>query len=276
MTKADPALVESSWQEGLSDTLKKQGYFLACMAYPKRDIKLENLDRDACNVTAVIFSIDKLSPNVVQLKLLTDRLEEWIPGQFLNLTTPTNITRSYSIANISSDDGYIELHIKLYAGGAMSTWIEKNAAINRQVKIRGSFGKCFYYNPQKLTFDMLLAGTGTGLAPLIAIVKSALVQGHEGQITLVHGGRVDQDIYYRSVIEELGRQHNNLEYVPCVLKSDGCFPENTIEAQMLDRLIHPAVTHLYVCGPKETTAKLKLNAFIAGVPSNQILSDEFI
>ena len=276
LIKSDPAMVEPSWQEGISDTLKKQGYFLACMAYPKLDIQLENLDSDACNVTAVIISMEKLSPNVVQLKLLTDTLDDWIPGQFLSFITPTNITRSYSIANIPSQDGYIELHIKLYPGGAMSTWIEKNSAINTQIKIRGSFGKCFYYNPQKLKFDMLLVGTGTGLAPLIAIVKSALFQDHDGQITLIHGGLTDQDIYYGSVIEALVAQHDNLHYAPCVLKSKGCFPENAIDQQMLSCLIHPATMRLYVCGPKETTVKLKTKAFIAGVPSGYILSDEFL
>lgn len=276
LIKSKPAMVEASWQEGLPDTLKKQGYFLACMAHPTIDTQLEKIDHTECDVVAKIASIEKLTFNVLQVKLLLENLNTWVPGQYVGLITPTGIMRSYSIANIPAEDGYIELHIKLCPNGAMSSWLQETASIDMYVTLRGPFGQCFYYNPERLNFDILLAGTGTGLAPLIAIVKSALAQGHVGHITLIHGGCTDDDIYYVKEMNKLLAEHGNLHYEPCVLKSNGRFPEAAIDQKITSLLTHPGTVRVYVCGPKETTKKLKTKAFLAGVPSAHILSDAFV
>ncbi|HHF0526213.1 TPA: FAD-binding oxidoreductase [Legionella anisa] len=57
-------------------------------------------------------------------------------------------------ANIPSQDGYIELHIKLYEI-AISQWLQETSIMGTQIRLRGPFGKCYYYNPEKWLFDML-------------------------------------------------------------------------------------------------------------------------
>lgn len=276
LIKATDGVIEPSWQDGLPETLKAQGYFLACMAKPSSHITLESPDAAECEVEARIIDLERINYNVLKIKLVVDNPEDWIPGQYLNFINSEDIVRSYSIANVPVQDGYIELHIKIYEQGAMSHWLQEKAIINMPVRIRGPFGKCYYYNPDNLAYDMLLAGTGTGLAPLIAIVKSALSQGHEGIITLVHGGRVDEDIYYAEELQTLAALFKNFNYDPCVLKSQGCYPEDDIELRVLMYLDTPGNIRAYVCGPKETTAKLKTSIFLAGVPSNLIFSDPFL
>lgn len=123
---------------------------------------------------------------------------------------------------------------------------------------------------------MLLAGTGTGLAPLIAIIKNALRENHQGTITLVHGALCDEDIYYQEELETLAALSNSFVYDPCVLNSKGRYPQTSIEKRVLTHLNHPKETRVYVCGPKETTDKLKKQIFLAGVPSKFIFSDAFL
>src|SRR5690606_38474494 len=101
---------------------------------------------------------------------------------------------------------------------------QNTALTDMNIRLRGPFGKCYYYNPDNLSFNMLLAGTGTGLAPLIGIIKSALTQGHNGDITLVHGGLRDDDIYYADELWTLAAVFNNFHYEPCVLNSQGLYP----------------------------------------------------
>jgi ferredoxin len=187
--------IESKWQEGLPETLKAQGYFLACQAKPTSPLYLKDPDAAECEQEAVITELSPLTHNVIRIKLLTDNLENWIPGQYLNLMNSEGASRSYSIANIPAKEGYIELHIKLKANGVMSHWLQKTATVDTMVHIRGPFGKCYYINPDHSSFDMLLVGTGTGLAPLLAIVKTALSEQHQGKITLIHGGCQDNDIW---------------------------------------------------------------------------------
>jgi NAD(P)H-flavin reductase len=276
LIKAKDGVINPSWQEGLPETLKAQGYFLACMAKPASNLDLEPPDAAECDVEAKIIEMRRLTYNVIKIKLLVDNPGDWIPGQYLNLINSQQLARSYSIANLPGQDGFIELHIKTYENGAMSQWLQETAVIGTQVRLRGPFGKCYYYNPEKLSFDMLLAGTGTGLAPLIAIIKSALSQGHDGNITLVHGGRIDDDIYYTRDLEILCDYFKNFHYDPCVLNSQGRYLEASIEQRVLTHLNKPKATQVYVCGPKETTNKLKTSIFLAGVPSKAIFSDAFL
>lgn len=275
LMKTTDSPIEPKWQEGLPNTLKSQGYFLACQAKPTTTIYLKNPDTAECEQQAMITELTPLTHNVIRVRLLVEHLENWIPGQYLNLMNPDGISRSYSIANIPVKEGYIELHIKLKDNGAMSKWFQKTATVDTLIHIRGPFGKCYYINPDKVPFDMLLVGTGTGLAPLLAIVKTALSEQHEGKITLIHGGCNDNDIYYAEELKTLASFYQNFEYVPCVLKTNGLYSEANIFDKTLLFLTETKKIQVYVCGPKETTNKLKTKVFLAGVSSTKIYSDAF-
>lgn len=277
LIKTNDSPIEPKWQEGLPATLKSQGYFLACQAKPMNTIYLKEPDAAECEQQAIIIELYQLTHNVIRVKLVTEHLKYWIPGQYLNLMNSNGISRSYSIANIPVKEGYIELHIKLKDDGAMSLWLHKTATIDTTVYIRGPFGKCYYINSDNSSFDMLLIGTGTGLAPLIAIVKTALSEQHQGKITLIHGGNQDNDIYYAEELETLASFYDNFSYVPCVLKTNGMYPEANIFDKTLCYLSSNIKNiQVYVCGPKETTNKLKTKAFLAGIPSAKIFSDAFL
>ncbi|WP_133130756.1 FAD-binding oxidoreductase [Legionella yabuuchiae] len=276
LMKTTDSPIESKWQEGLPDTLKSQGYFLACQAKPTSTMHLKAPDAAECEQPAMISELSFLTHNTIRVKLLAEHLENWMPGQYLNLLNPEGVSRSYSIANLPAKEGYIELHIKLKDDGAMSQWLRKKAAVDTMVHIRGSFGKCYYMNPDQSSFNILLAGTGTGLAPLLGIVKTALSMQHQGKITLIHGGCQDDDIYYAEELETLATFYQNFHYIPCVLKSNGRYQESDITQQLLIHLNNSDNVQVYVCGPKETTNKIKTKAFLAGVPSSKIYSDAFL
>ncbi|RMX03761.1 FAD-binding oxidoreductase [Legionella jordanis] len=277
LMKATEGVVEAKWQDGLPDTLKAQGYFLACQAKPEANIMLKSPDASECDQQALINDIKRLTHNVIRVKLLTGNLEVWIPGQYLNLMNSKGILRSYSIANLPAKEGFIELHIKLKENGEMSRWLGEEAAVDTMVHIRGPFGKCYYLNPAQASFDMLLVGTGTGLAPLLAIAKSALSEQHNGTIHLIHGGCVDEDIYYSEELQMLASIYENFKYSPCVLKTRGNYPEaNIFDKTGLNLTAANKDIRVYVCGPKDTTNKIKTQVFLAGVPSARIYSDAFL
>jgi len=277
LIKTSDESIELKWQEGLPDTLKSEGYFLACQAKPTSPLTLKVPDAAECEQQAIITELTRLNHNVIKIKLLTENLENWIPGQYLNLLNSEGVSRSYSIANIPVKEGYVELHIKLKDDGAMSQWLQKTGAVDTMVQIRGPFGKCYYINPDHSPFDMLLVGTGTGLAPLLAIAKTALSEQHQGKITLIHGGCQDNDIYFDEELKTLASFYDNFEYVPCVLKSNGLYPEANIFDETL-RYLNDNMQNIqvYVCGPKETTNKIKTKVFLSGVPSAKIFSDAFL
>src|SRR5688500_15371419 len=69
LIKATDGDIDSTWQEGLPEILKAQGYFLACMAKPGTDIELVSPDASECDVEARIIDLERLSYNVLRLKL---------------------------------------------------------------------------------------------------------------------------------------------------------------------------------------------------------------
>ncbi|MCX7122063.1 MAG: 2Fe-2S iron-sulfur cluster binding domain-containing protein [Gammaproteobacteria bacterium] len=269
-------VIDAAWQEGIQDTLKKQGYFLACLAKPTENIQLLAPLASECEIDAKIISIIKLTHNVIQVKLQVEDFLPWIPGQYLNLINSDGLVRSYSIANIPSRDNYIELHIKLEEQGLMARWLKEKAAVNQAIRIRGPLGKCFYFNPKKLTYDILLAGTGTGLSPLIGIARDALFQNHHGNITLLHGVLTDQDIYYHDELKNLASQYPAFNYKIFILRSICGKRDESIDLAILQYIKDPKNLRVYICGPEEITRKLKMKAFCSGVPSQQIASDAFI
>lgn len=276
LIKIEEGEVNPNWQEGLSLTMKSQGYFLACLAKPNTSLKVNSPNTAEWVTPTKILSLRQLNHNVIQVKLDLEHPELWLPGQYLTLINPAGVMRSYSIANIPAQDNYIELHIKLKLEGTMGQWFLQKASNKMRVTLRGPFGQCYYYNPYKLAFTILLAGTGTGIAPLVGVLRSALSSNHQGKIIVVQGGVTDEDIYYQQEIKKLASSSANVHYDPCVIQSQGLYPEVSIEKRVLTHLVDVNQVHAYVCGPKETTEKVKKHLFLAGIPSAKIYSDAFL
>ncbi|MBI2786942.1 MAG: 2Fe-2S iron-sulfur cluster binding domain-containing protein, partial [Legionella longbeachae] len=91
LIKVIDGVIDPSWQVGLPEILKAQGYFLACMAKPATDIKLISPDTSECDVEAKIIDIERLNYNVLKLRLQVDNYSEWIAGQYLNLINSNQI-----------------------------------------------------------------------------------------------------------------------------------------------------------------------------------------
>ena len=161
--------------------------------------------------------------------------------------------------------------------GLMSNWLTHQAEVGSSVSIRGPMGDCFYYNPENQSFPIVLAGTGTGVAPLIGIVNHVLKSKHDGKIILIHGGVHDADLYFHNELIMLQNKHTNFKYIPCVLNDSKLIQKASIEnllIQSFEGIVEKV--RLFICGPEETTNKLKIKAFLAGVPSSFIYTDAFV
>lgn len=271
--------VAPAWQQGLKDTFRQQQYFLPCVAVPTHDITVQLPSMGSSTIPATITHKVFLSHNVVALHLKPHEAFSCSPGQYLNLILDDGLTRSYSIANIPETDGYIELHIRKISGGRMSNWAYGRAQPGDLVHLRGPAGECFYINEAKEPFDMLLAGTGTGLAPLYGIIRDALAKDHPGNIRLIHGALTAKDLYYVDELKALEAAHSNFHYIPCI--REGNPTDSKMEVIALDMLLmhylqNPTQTRVYFCGAPDMVSNLKTKAFLGGVASRHIYSDAFL
>ncbi len=262
-------------QQGLRPTLQQQGYFLACVCKPTQDLQVALPDDSAMpKVCAVVSEKTDLKEGIMRLRLKPESPIKYQPGQFINIHEQ-GISRSYSIASLA-DEGYIELHIEQVADGKMSTWLHNELAVGEQIIIDGPHGNCFYLNdkPQQ---NMLLIGTGTGLAPLWGIARDALAQGHTGEIHLYHGSRTTDKLYLVDELKALADAHSNFFYTPCLSGSD--VPEgfsagraNEVALKAQEKL---SQWRVFLCGHPTMVAETKKKAFLAGASFQEILADPF-
>jgi CDP-4-dehydro-6-deoxyglucose reductase len=262
-------------QAGLKDTLRAQGYFLACTLRPSEDIAVEQPGKDQ-RVPARIREISALNETVMRVRLVPGGLFDYFAGQYVTLFRKDGLARSYSIASLPQE-GELELHVRRIPGGAMSEWLHDVASLGDPVSLQGPSGTCFYV-PGNVDEPLLLAGAGTGLAPLYGIVKDALSQGHRGPIWLFHGALTMAGLYLGEELRDLEARHVNFRYVRTVLRDDGAAGAEVgqLHDAILTRFPKLSGWKGYVCGDPALVNSLRKKLFLAGMPSKAIYSDAFL
>lgn len=266
----------------IKPTLQAQGYTLACQWVPDHDVAAELPSVKDFSVTVRILALEKLSERVICLKLAVpdpSTMYAYRPGQYLTLINPAGLARSYSIANDYERDGYIELHVGSTLHGIFTHWLFTQAKVGEELHMRGPAGDCFYAATDASSHPLLLAGTGTGLAPLYGIVQDALQQGHKAEISLFHGGRTSTHLYYVEKLQQLAASYSNFTYYPCTIENSGAAQihtgtletvlENTLDKDKL------AQTRVYLCGAPEFVHALRKRIFLKGARAANIHCDPF-
>ena len=261
--------------------LQAKGYTLACQWVPEQDVKVALPSVEEFSVAISIRALKLLNDSVMQVLLdVCDpaSMFAYRPGQYLSLINPQGLARSYSIANNYEIDGFIELHIARTLHGVFTRWLFTDAAIGNILHMRGPTGDCYYHDSIEKDLPLLLAGTGTGLAPLYGIVQDALAHGHTGTIALYHGGRSSAQLYYVAELQALARTHKNFTYFPCTIQaSDPPALTGKLElsvAQELDPATLPR-TLVFLCGAPEFVHDMRKRAYLKGARSANIFCDPF-
>lgn len=262
-------------QQGLKPTLQHRGYFLACICKPEMDLSVALAGSEALPKLPVTV-IDKmeLTPHILQLRLQPQSPFEFQAGQFINLHRPDGLIRSYSIASLPSEQ-MVELHVERLPNGKMGSWLHEQVGCGDQLEIDGPHGNCFYLTgkPQQ---KLLLIGTGSGLAPLWGIARSALEHGHQGEIHLFHGSRSAEKLYLVDELKALARKHSNFFYTPCVSGDNNAgFTTGRANEVALQQFPKLGGWGVYLCGHPEMVSNTKRDSFLAGASFQDIYADPF-
>lgn len=262
-------------QDGLRDTLRDQGYFLACRCIPIGDMDVTAPDDAAVFGRAVVTEVECLAPTICRVRLESATPLYYHAGQFINLRRDDGLVRSYSLASVPSIETFLELHVKRLDGGEMSNWIFDGLKPGAALDIQGPNGAC-YYLPGAPDRPLLLIGNGSGLAPLYGIARDALNDGHTGPVQLYHGSRMADGLYLRDALTALAGEHPNFDYAPCLSGeiADGCRKGRAEAVAFAD---HPDLKgfQLYLCGYPPMVNAARKAAFMAGAALPDIHADPF-
>lgn len=268
-------------QLGLKDTLKAQGYFLACSCEPETPLAIVTSKSADLRSTVSVIGHETLGNNVLCLRIKPTEAFEYYSGQYLTVWKSETVGRSYSIASVAALNDYLELHIRRVENGVVSNWLHDEVKLGDDLQIQSATGDCFYI-PGTPEQNILLAGTGTGLAPLFGIASDALHQGHSGNIHLVHGALKSKDLYMHQTLIDMAAQYSNFYYYASVLElgqNEQVSPPVTNESfatTVMNVAADPADWKVYLCGGPDIVGQLKKAIFLAGASIKNIYSDPFI
>ncbi|WP_020660566.1 benzoate 1,2-dioxygenase electron transfer component BenC [Amycolatopsis benzoatilytica] len=256
------AFCESGEYEGgdyLDDALSAdeaaRGYVLPCSMKPKSDLVLQIASTSAVAKTqaaehhGTVAALDRLSPTTIALTVEIrdrDRLA-FLPGQYVNIAVPgSDATRSYSFSNAPEDEQLTFL-VKLTPGGVMSEYLTERAKPGDELTFSGPHGSFFLRETDRPV--LLLAG-GTGLAPILSIVRAMRDRGTARPAHLVYGVSTDDDLVETATLEKLAAEVPGLTWDYCVSDPDSAAPNKGYVTTLIrDEHLHGGDVAVYLCGP---------------------------
>lgn len=263
-------------QKGLKDSQKSMNYFLSCQCKPETPLKVASVDQKKLTIPGKVTSKEWLNDHVIGLRIAVDM--DFHPGQYVTLWNEDNVGRSYSIASLP-EEGFIECHIKVIENGAFSQWLKNEVQVGQTIGVQGPMGLCFYQGEG--TEPMLLAAIGTGLAPIVGVLKDALKNGHSGDIHLVVGAKESTGFYKEAWLKEMAEWHSKLTlHWVCQQAPEGASHEGIMEGDIYDYVnTHFTSTKgykTYLCGAESFVKKMKRQVFMNGAAMSDIYSDSFL
>ncbi len=205
---------------------------------------------------AEIVAVAEATPRI---RLFTLRPERWAPfdaGQHLDvrLTAPDGYQaeRSYSVCSAPETEGTWELAVELMPDGEVSPWFHEVAAPGDRLEARGPFGGHFAWRAAD-GGPLLLMGGGSGLAPLVSIVRHHAAVAPAIPVMLVCAARTWDDIPFRDEILAREAAEPALTVILALSRDTPRRPQDIgmrLDAPAVDWLLSrmPAPAITYVCG----------------------------
>lgn len=242
----------------LSDTEKAEGKALFCCAKPLSDVVIEARVFDATKDFQVkilpsrVQSIERVAPDVVvvSLKLPANERLQFLAGQYIEFLLKEGKRRSYSMANAPHDDAFVQLHIRHMPGGHFTDHVFTKMKERDILRFEGPLGSFFLREDSDK--PMIMVASGTGFAPIKAVIEHALHRDSKRPITLYWGGRRPQDIYMMALCQGWVAVHPHISFVPVV--SDALPEDNWtgrtgfVHRAVMEDFADMSAHQVYACG----------------------------
>lgn len=232
-------------------------------------------DASAGRLMARVQQIERLNADTVGVRLACPGIGTYEAGQYLRVHVDAQTIRYYSLASVPALDRHLELHVRKGAPGSASRWFHEVLRPDDMLEIEAPQGDSIY-DPEAADSPLLLLSTGSGLAPHVGILRTALHQSHSNTIYLYHGVRHRHELYLVEALRNLARRHANFRYVPCLSGADqplGYTAGRALDAALRDLDIGQQ-WRVYLSGNSAMVASGCRAALAAGVPFEQIFSDQ--
>jgi ferredoxin-NADP reductase len=232
-----------------------------------------------------IATVRAVRPETPEVKTLTLALPDWTPhrpGQHydVRLTSADGYSaqRSYSVASEPERTGEIDITVERIANGEVSPFLDDTVVVGDRFEVRGPIGGYFVWD-RSIGGPLLLVAGGSGVVPLMAMLRHRAVAGVENPARLLYSARTYEQIIYREELETLAKK-NGLAVAYTLTRGQ---PEGwngytrRIDDAMLKEVSEPLGRQAlaYVCGPTALVEVAADGLERVGLPADRIRTERF-
>jgi len=236
-----------------------------------------------------VIEVRREIADAVSLRLrVPDDLAEafrYTPGQHLTLRTEIagdDIRRNYSICSAPHEDE-LRVAIKCVPQGAFSTWANGEIKVGQEIDVMPPHGSFTWSFDQERAGSYAAFAVGSGITPILSLVKSALRGEPQSRCVLLYGNKTSDSIMFLDEIADLkDRYLDRLQVYHFLTAEEGDIDlfNGRLDADRLQRvfgaLVDPsALDAAFICGPLAMIDTIEAALKDAGMPADRILSERF-
>jgi CDP-4-dehydro-6-deoxyglucose reductase len=264
----------------LSEEEKAAGMALFCCAKPLSDLVIESHEVTTTEEIVVktlpcrVEKMVKLTDDIMALflKLPANERLQYLSGQYIDILQKEGKPRSFSLANAPHADELLELHVRNIPGGTFTQHVFNEMKERDILRIKGPLGTfCLHEDSPK---PILFVASGTGFAPVKAIIEHALHIGFKREMHFYWGVRLQADLYMLDKVKEWEAQ--GIKFTPVVSDEPWNGRAGFVHQAVLDDFRDLSGYTVYACGaPVVVEAAHREFTTQRGLPNDAFYSDVF-
>jgi len=212
-------------------------------------LTIKEVKQETLKAVSITFEIPKeLKPDF-----------SFIPGQYITLKKEVNgkeLRRAYSICS-SPNNKELKIAIKAVENGVFSVYATSNLKKGDSIEISKPEGKFLLASSKNNTNNYLAIAAGSGITPIMAMIKAVLTEEPKSTFTLIYGNKTVTETIFKSEIEQLQNQYSKSFFVQYVFSREGVpnalfgrIDEGNLNYILKNRFKDPIFDAAYLCGPE--------------------------
>lgn len=215
------------------------------------------------------------------------------PGQFLTLILPCGPggkkeRRSYSLSSTPAEAPRLSVTVKRVVGGLVSNYLLDTVRVGQQIEVMAPLGNFTLQTTPSTARSLVLIGAGSGITPLMSMLKAVLREEPNSRVLLIYGNRTEESVIFREQLRQLEAQAGGrlqVEHVYSQPKAATTQPHTytgRLNRTMLLRILeqrHATPAHqaeYYLCGPEGMMTEARAALDLLGVPADRIRRESFV
>ncbi len=256
-----------------------RGFALACQARPAGDLVIA-VERAAAaeptRQTALVTDVSPLAEGVTHLSIVLPDLDpfDFVPGQHMNVLLEDGTTRSFSMAS-PPDGNAADFHVRRIAGGRFTGDLAARLQPGDPLEVELPLG-AFRYHAEDYR-QLAMVATGTGIAPIKAMLEALLDDPDCPPVSLYWGVRTQADLYLADAIAGWEGRLYDFRFVPVLSRAGDGWTGRRGHVQQAVLDDHPDLSEhsIYLCGSPAMIGEAKAAFLARGASPGHLYTEGF-